>query len=65
MDDFTTEIIASAEDANAGEGGSQPSQHDEDNQQQAQKKGWGGLAGLRDRTSLQDRLVDRYMLRRY
>lgn len=60
MDDFTTEIMASTEDATASDSSSQPRQHDDE--KQAQKKGWGGLAGLRDRTSIQDRLVDRYGL---
>jgi hypothetical protein len=59
MDDFTNEILASAEDIAAVEDSRQASQeHDEQQQQQqAQKNGWGGL---RDRTSIQDRLVDRY-----
>ncbi|KID87804.1 peroxisomal Pex24-like protein [Metarhizium guizhouense ARSEF 977] len=64
MDDFTTEIIASAEGATGTKDSLQPSQRQDDKyqpQQEGQKKGWGGLTALRDRTSIQDRLVDRLL----
>ncbi|OAA42210.1 peroxisomal Pex24-like protein [Metarhizium rileyi] len=62
MDSFTTEIIASGEDATRAKGSPQSSQQqDEKQHQDGQRKAWGGLAALRDRTSIQDRLVDRLL----
>ncbi|KAG5977540.1 hypothetical protein E4U55_006689 [Claviceps digitariae] len=67
MDDFAAEVMASAEEAITTDGSSQPS-HDSRNKNQegqaqspSQKKGWGGLSALREKASLQDRLVDKLL----
>ncbi|KAG5933415.1 hypothetical protein E4U53_000994, partial [Claviceps sorghi] len=65
MDDLAAEVIASADEANTRDASSQPSQvaanKNEEGQAKspAQKKGWGGgLSALREKASIQDRLVD-------
>lgn len=71
MDDFAAEVIASAEEAIASDSISPPRQDPrnetkEDGHDQAQspphKKRWGGLSALREKASIQDRLVDKYDL---
>lgn len=61
MDDFTSEIIAQAQESPFGDSGSDsPSTSPQkQKQKQQQRKGWGGLAALREKASLQDRLVEK------
>ncbi|KAG5998714.1 hypothetical protein E4U52_005675 [Claviceps spartinae] len=70
MDDFAAEVIASAEEAIASDNISPPRQDPrnetkEDGHDQAQspphKKRWGGLSALREKASIQDRLVDKLL----
>ncbi|GAB0133483.1 peroxisomal Pex24-like protein [Epichloe bromicola] len=61
MDDFAADLIASADEVITNEGSPRPRQSPKSNDEPAQKRGWGGLSALREKASIQDRLVDKLL----